>query len=56
MKLVREIDGHKFFTTLHATKEDAAAMAQNGFFPVLIDGVWVNLNGLMNHQEDAHTS
>jgi hypothetical protein len=56
MKLVREIDGHKFYTTLHATKSAALKMAKKGFFPVLHDGAWLNFSNLMNNQEDLHES
>jgi hypothetical protein len=61
--LVREIEGHKFFSTVHATKEAAAqtSKTQYDMSPLFVyeHGGWLNGNFAgfsKSFQEDTHVA
>ena len=56
MKLVREIENHKFYTFIYKTKSDAAENSLEGYSQMFDLGFWFNVNALMDFQEDLHTS
>lgn len=55
-KLVREIDGYKFYSTAHETKESALKSAKDSNSPVYMSETkaWYNMNTLNGvvYQED----
>ena len=55
-KLVREIEGYKFYSTAHETKEAAAAVTSLNNSPVYdsVTKAWYNMNclGGISFQED----
>jgi len=53
-KLVREIDGHKFYSKAYSSKEEAQAAALNGFSPCYEEGQWWNFVSNLGFQEDIH--
>ncbi len=55
-KLVRQIEGHKFYSQAWATKEEAESNQQNGFSATYLDGYWYNYGGAGGNswQEDTH--
>lgn len=55
MKLVREIDGHKFYTNTYSTKEEARSNVQYDNTPIWdgMEGVWKN-GSFNTWQEDTH--
>jgi hypothetical protein len=61
--LVREIEGHKFFSTVHATKEEAAQNSKTEYdmAPLFVseNGGWMNGNFsgfAKSYQEDTHVA
>jgi hypothetical protein len=56
MKLVREIENHKFYTVIYNTKSEAAKNSLEGYSQMFDLGCWYNINIMMNFQEDLHTS
>ena len=55
-KKVREIEGYKFYSIAHESKEAAAAASKNHYSPVYdsITKAWYNMNTLagIKYQED----
>ena len=54
MRLIREIDGHKFYTVSYVNKEVCAAYARPGYVPVLEGTRWFNHRTILGYQEDVH--
>ncbi len=53
-KLIREIDGHKFYSVSYINKSVCAAYARPGFVPVYEDERWWNYTTGLGFQEDVH--
>ena len=52
--LVREIDGHKFYSNVYSSKEEAQENCRESFNVCLEPQGWVNFVSNLGYQEDIH--